>query len=140
VHPVFTTALISVVYLPLLIWAVVLTTSSILSDPDNLAHAILWACGFTLLTVLFFAVIYSALGIAPVAEPGRAIHTFSTCIYFSAMTFTTVGYGDFVPVPDARLIASIEALTGYVLLGTLTATGFFLLNHWAGRIRTRRPS
>jgi hypothetical protein len=139
VHPVFTTALITVVYLPLLIWAVALTTSSILSDPDNLPHALLWAIGFTVLTVLFFAVIYSSLGITSVLEPSRVVHTLSTCIYFSATTFTTVGYGDFAPTPDARLIASIEALTGYVLLGTLTATAFFLLNHWAGHIHRRRP-
>lgn len=42
-------------------------------------------------------------------------------LYFSCATFTTLGYGDFTPSPASRLIAATEALSGYVLLGTLVA-------------------
>jgi hypothetical protein len=39
-------------------------------------------------------------------------------IYFSAMTITTVGYGDIVPItPCARLLVTIEAIFGVVLIG-----------------------
>lgn len=38
-------------------------------------------------------------------------------VYFSFMTYTTVGYGDMVPRGPIRFIAATEALTGWVLLG-----------------------
>jgi hypothetical protein len=38
-------------------------------------------------------------------------------VYFSFVTYTTVGYGDFVPVGPIRFIAATEALNGWVLLG-----------------------
>jgi hypothetical protein len=38
-------------------------------------------------------------------------------VYYSFMTFTTVGYGDLVPHGPIRFIAATEALTGFVLLG-----------------------
>lgn len=38
-------------------------------------------------------------------------------IYFSFVTFTTVGYGDLVPTGPIRFIAATEALNGWVLLG-----------------------
>jgi hypothetical protein len=37
-------------------------------------------------------------------------------------------------------VAIVEALTAYVLLGTLTAAAFFLLNHCAARIHGRGRS
>lgn len=41
--------------------------------------------------------------------------TFEEAIYFSTMTFTTVGYGDIVPTGINRLIASLEAVIGVTL-------------------------
>ncbi len=38
-------------------------------------------------------------------------------IYFSAETYTTLGFGDIYPVGDLRLIASVEALNGLLMLG-----------------------
>jgi len=38
-------------------------------------------------------------------------------VYFSAETYTTLGFGDIYPVGDLRLIASVEALNGLLLLG-----------------------
>ena len=37
-------------------------------------------------------------------------------IYFSAVTFSTVGYGDIAPVGPIRLLAGTEALVGLVLI------------------------
>lgn len=37
-------------------------------------------------------------------------------IYFSATTYTTVGFGDLTPVGPVRLIVGTEALTGLVLI------------------------
>jgi hypothetical protein len=38
-------------------------------------------------------------------------------VYFSFITYTTVGYGDLVPRGPIRFISATEALTGWVLLG-----------------------
>ena len=37
---------------------------------------------------------------------------FSSSLYYSVVTFTTLGYGDFTPVGVSRAIAAIEAFTG----------------------------
>lgn len=36
--------------------------------------------------------------------------------YFSAVTFTTVGYGDISPLGPARFMAAMQSLTGLVLI------------------------
>lgn len=38
-------------------------------------------------------------------------------IYFSVVTMTTLGYGDFQPLPQMRIIAAFQALSGYLILG-----------------------
>ncbi len=40
------------------------------------------------------------------------IKNFINCIYFSIVTFTTLGYGDISPLGATRLLASLEAFTG----------------------------
>ncbi|WP_108651663.1 ion channel [Dongshaea marina] len=37
---------------------------------------------------------------------------FSECLYYSVVTFTTLGYGDFIPIGSSRMVAAIEAFTG----------------------------
>ncbi|NRD75407.1 pentapeptide repeat-containing protein [Shewanella sp. VB17] len=39
-------------------------------------------------------------------------YLFFNCIYYSVVTFTTLGYGDFTPVGFSKAIAAIEAFTG----------------------------
>ncbi|MGD9975512.1 MAG: potassium channel family protein [Desulfatirhabdiaceae bacterium] len=40
-----------------------------------------------------------------------------TSFYFSAVTYTTVGYGDVVPPMSWRLLAAVEGLTGILMCG-----------------------
>ncbi len=40
------------------------------------------------------------------------IGLFFNCIYYSVVTFTTLGYGDFTPIGLSRAIAAVEAFTG----------------------------
>ena len=44
---------------------------------------------------------------------------FVSGLYYSTVTFTTLGYGDFQPVVRMRTIAGIEALIGYGFLGVV---------------------
>ena len=46
-------------------------------------------------------------------------------VYFSAITYTTVGFGDAVPVGAIRFLAGVEALTGFVMI-TWSASYTFL--------------
>jgi len=47
---------------------------------------------------------------------GPAAHHPLDMVYFSAVTFTTVGYGDLAPTGPIRFLSGTEALTGFVLL------------------------
>src|SRR5262249_61118335 len=40
-----------------------------------------------------------------------------SALYFSAVTATSVGYGDIVPVGGARLLAIAESIAGLVIFG-----------------------
>lgn len=46
---------------------------------------------------------------------------FITALYFSIVTWTTVGYGDFAPAPGLRLLAALQALAGYIFLGLIVS-------------------
>jgi hypothetical protein len=47
---------------------------------------------------------------------GHASPSLLDTVYLSAMTFTTVGYGDIAPIGPVRFLAGTEALTGFVLI------------------------
>ena len=50
--------------------------------------------------------------------PSRATGSFDRMFYLSAMTATTVGYGDIVPVTrQARLLVAFEAILEIVIVG-----------------------
>lgn len=40
------------------------------------------------------------------------ISAFISCLYFSVVTFTTLGYGDITPIGLSRIVAAIEAFSG----------------------------
>lgn len=48
---------------------------------------------------------------------GNFYDSFSTYLYFSLATFTTIGFGDIVPVGANRFLAGIEGLNGILLVG-----------------------
>ena len=54
---------------------------------------------------------------------GDAMPDLPSAFYFSAVTYTTTGYGDLVLPQDWRLVGGIEALTGILMCGW--STGFF---------------
>ncbi len=50
-----------------------------------------------------------------------AVPHFGDALYFSAVTFSTVGYGDVIVDHDWRLMASLEGVNGFLLIGWSTA-------------------
>lgn len=68
---------------------------------------------------LVFATFVSAYGLiyqwtGLIDSDGKEVHGMEECMYFSAITITTVGYGDFRPTPDSRIFAVAEAATGLI--------------------------
>jgi len=53
----------------------------------------------------------------------HALPNIETALYFSAVTYTTTGYGDVVLPQGWRLQGGVEALTGILMCGW--STGFF---------------
>jgi hypothetical protein len=62
------------------------------------------------------------------------VPTLETAVYFSLVTYTTIGFGDVVLGPGWRVLAGIEGLTGILLIGWSTAFVFAIVNrmyeHW----------
>ncbi|MEM7430341.1 MAG: potassium channel family protein [Pseudomonadota bacterium] len=84
---------------------------------------ILIRCVMTLIAlhmiqILLWAVAY--VGFLPDGE----LASFESAVYFSMVTFTTVGYGDVTLIEGWRLLSGIEALNGIILLGWSTAMIF----------------
>ncbi len=55
------------------------------------------------------------IGIGTLGGPGGS--SILNCLYFSAESYSTLGFGDLVPVGPIRLLAGVEALNGLLLLG-----------------------
>ena len=60
------------------------------------------------------------------------------CVYYSTVTFTTLGYGDFQPIGWGRAIAGLEALVGYLVLGIIASSAASVLQSSAERERDER--
>ena len=79
---------------------------------------------FGISNILIFAFIYQVFG---VNSGGKEIKgEFFTSLYFSIVTWTTLGYGDFTPASSTwlRLVSAFEALLGYLYMAILV--GLFL--------------
>ena len=64
----------------------------------------------------------------------RVLPNLETALYFSLVSYTTIGFGDVVLGPGWRVLAGIEGLTGILLVGWSTAFVFSVVNrmyeHW----------
>ena len=68
--------------------------------------------------------------------PASEIGTMEAALYFSFVTFTTLGYGDIILSEEWRLLSGIEALNGIMLVGWTIAMMFVVVQrlwHELGR-------
>lgn len=59
----------------------------------------------------------------------ETVPDWETALYFSASSFTTVGFGDVYLDKDWRLLSSIEAMNGFLMFGWSTAFIFEIVSH-----------
>lgn len=76
--------------------------------------------------LLLFGCLYRWLGLKDTLLNAEAFE-YSTSFYFSVVTWTTLGYGDVIPLEPARPVAAIEALLGYVVMALLIAVVLAML-------------
>ena len=82
------------------------------------AFGALWTAATLLLDIALWAWVYRHVG---------AIHDFETSLYFSGITFTTVGYGDVTLSKCWQLLSVGEAVNGVLMAGWSTAQLIFLV-------------
>lgn len=73
-----------------------------------------WIVLLHLIEISIWALFYEWRGAMPDLQ---------SSVYFSAVTYTTTGYGDLVLPSEWRLVGAVEALTGILMCGW--STGFF---------------
>jgi Ion channel len=67
---------------------------------------------------------------------GHFVDTFSSYLYFSAETYTTIGLGDIYPLGPLRMITGVEALSGLLLIGwSASFTYLSMQKFWSIRER-----
>jgi voltage-gated potassium channel Kch len=100
-------------------------TKSLVRSTLRLAAFVLWLFLATIVQVWAWAMLYVALG---------AIAGLEKAIYFSTVTFTTLGFGDITLDEHWRLLSAFEAANGLLMFGWSTALIFAAVQWvYAGR-------
>jgi hypothetical protein len=82
-----------------------------------------WLFIGVMVEVLVWALVY-------LYTPGiTALPDLETALYFSMVTFTTIGYGDVVLSGPWRILASIQGANGVIIFGWTTALIFYHIQH-----------
>lgn len=63
---------------------------------------------------------------------GEVTMGLENCIYFSAETYTSLGFGDVTPIGPMRLLVGVEALNGLLLIGWSASYAYIAMErYWA---------
>jgi hypothetical protein len=118
---------VSVVWLSIAPFLVVCVYYSVtfFSSPDKGAKLYFFAatCG---ICIGYFAVVYHSFGIIDTSTGETIQPDWLNAIYFSVVTWTTLGYGDFKPTELVKAWVMIEALMGYIFMGLFVGKLIFL--------------
>jgi len=76
-----------------------------------------------IIIILIFTFLFMSSGISDTSIGGFTSKNFLDCVYFSIITFTTLGYGDFRPVEGCgRIFAGTEAFIGALMMALFVYT------------------
>ncbi len=102
-------------------------TRSLLRSTLKLSVFVMWLFLAMVVEVWTWATLYLILG---------ALQSVETAVYFSTVTFTTLGFGDITLDEQWRLLSSFEAANGLLMFGWSTALVFVAVQWvYAGRRR-----
>lgn len=108
-------------------WAFAGISRALFKYGESLGRIFTWAIGL----IVVYAVIYDLFDLI-VDSDGKFVHSFVDALYFSTLTFTTLGLGDFQPNPVsqlARLLVTSQAALGAILIAIFV----FVLGRRAAR-------
>ena len=83
--------------------------------------------------MVYYLLIHYGMGTLAggVVDKGEYAIDFFGCLYFSAVSYTTLGLGDVTPEGALRMIAGVESLSGFILIGwTVTFTYLAMEKFW----------
>ena len=113
-------------------WIRYLTNRAHLLQPDSLKKRgvqlslLCSTAGVLILLHLFEVIIWAIVYVWLV--PSHTVDTFEQSLYFSAVTYSSLGYGDMViPEEGWRLLSGIQAMVGLIVFGWSTALLFVLV-------------
>ena len=90
------------------------------------AHALEIALyGFVLFGLIHF------IGVGSLSGIGSS--SLENCLYFSAETYSSLGFGDLIPNGPIRLLAGTEALNGLLLIGWSASYAYIAMERFWGR-------
>ena len=69
---------------------------------------------------------------------GAVEYEFLDYLYFSTETYTSLGYGDIVPLGGLRLMAGIETIAGLMMIGWSASFTYLAMEKFWGLHRARR--
>lgn len=109
----------TVLHYEVLRWLNTLLPALEIADRAKLVVVILAAFVAHALEIALYGVALYGLvdGLGAGGLAGAAGVSLSDCLYFSAETYTSLGFGDLSPVGPVRLLAGVEALNGLLLIG-----------------------
>jgi hypothetical protein len=80
---------------------------------------------------LYAVAMYALIRWAGVGTLGGAgLPSMDTTLYFSAETFSSLGYGDLVPQGPLRLVSGVETLNGLLLIGWSSSYAYMSMERY----------
>ncbi len=108
-----------------------------LAIPFGVHVVAIWIYGVT-----YFVFIQNFVGLGTLVSINAQEHidalSLLTSGYFSAATYTSLGFGDIVPIGHMRMIAGAEALNGLLLIGWSVTFSFLTMEEFWDRPILRR--
>lgn len=118
------------IFIILLIFMSIYTLASLTRGNNSTDHSnYIFVLVFYVPLIIFgYANLYASAGILNCCDNNKC--TLSDGLYFSIVTWTTLGYGDCQPMPNLRLWAALQSMVGYFYMAILIA---FTLNFFNKR-------